>query len=244
MKPDGEDDLHYDTREERSSVSKTCFDGEGDVFIDYEEEENLLKLQLPFDIISVIFLVWLFYAVLFIVKATVTDDCTAVYWVLVFSIFPPLLFITYWVRLLRYAHMDFLLVPFNHSPFSTTFLISKAIKEVKRKQLNINGYILKGDLDITKGFPATVPLVVFAIGIMCNIVGIGGGELMGPLLLFLDIEPQVTSATSSLISLLSSSSNVFHYGVDNEIPLAVAAWMFPLGFAGEWSHLSMISLLF
>ena len=113
------------------------------------------------------------------------------------------------------------------------YLIFQGICEVKQRQLNISDYILKGDLDITKGFPAVVPLIAFAIGIMCNILGIGGGELMGPLLLFLHIEPQVSSATSSFLSLLSSSSNVLHYGVDNEIPLGVAAWMFPLGIVGK-----------
>ena len=107
------------------------------------------------------------------------------------------------------------------------------MQDVKRRQLSIDNYMLKGDLDITKGFPATVPIIAFVIGIMCNILGIGGGELMGPLLLFLHIEPQVTSATSSFLSFLSSSSNVLHYGVDNEIPLGVAAWIFPVGFVGK-----------
>ena len=104
---------------------------------------------------------------------------------------------------------------------------------MKKRQLNISNYILQGDLDVTKGFPAFVPLTAFVIGVMCNVLGIGGGELMGPLLLFLHIDPQVSSATSSFLSLLSSSSNVLHYGVDNEIPLGVAAWMFPLGIVGN-----------
>ncbi|MEC7609156.1 MAG: hypothetical protein VX964_03190 [Verrucomicrobiota bacterium] len=63
---------------------------------------------------------------------------------------------------------------------------------------------------------------------------INTGELMGPFLLVLGFEPQVSSATSSLLSLLSSSSNVVHYGVDREIPWKIAAWIFPVAVVGEF----------
>ena len=215
---------------DRLLIPKESFDGEGDVFIDYEKEESLSKVQFPWDIIGVIFVIWLFYAAVFIVTATVTENCTDVYWALVSIVFPPLFLVTYWVSFLYFPPIIFA------NPYFFTLnhhFIFQGICEVKQKQLNVSDYILKGDLDITKGFPAFVPLIAFAIGIMCNILGIGGGELMGPLLLFLHIEPQVSSATSSFLSLLSSSSNVLHYGVDNEIPLGVATWMFPLGIVGK-----------
>jgi len=36
------------------------------------------------------------------------------------------------------------------------------------------------------------------LGIMCNILGIGGGELMGPLLLYMKVDPQVVLLYSIL----------------------------------------------
>ena len=110
----------------------------------------------------------------------------------------------------------------------------QGIRVVRNKQLLHSDYIQKGDLDLTKGFSFSVPLVAFIIGIFCNILGIGGGELVGPLLLVLQLDPQVSSATSSILSLLSSSSNVVHYGVDGEIPLRTAAWVFPVGVFGMY----------
>jgi len=108
------------------------------------------------------------------------------------------------------------------------------IKLNRNRQLLRPDYLQKGDLDVTTGFPAMVPLITFVIGIFCNILGIGGGELMGPFLLVLGFESQVSSATSSVLSLLSSSSNVVHYGVDREIPWKIAAWIFPVAVVGEF----------
>jgi uncharacterized membrane protein YfcA len=35
------------------------------------------------------------------------------------------------------------------------------------------------------------PLLTFVIGIICSLLGIGGGELMGPLMLQMGLLPQV-----------------------------------------------------
>ena len=86
--------------------------------------------------------------------------------------------------------------------------------------------------------------------------------MLGPLLLWMKVDPQVklfllahihctinciiymtivvfwlflsklTSATTSMMSLLSSSSNVIHYAVDKEIPYFIAGWLFMFGFLG------------
>ena len=91
-----------DMHEERISIAKMSFDGEGDVFTDYEEETHVeaeVKIQYPYDIMRVIFIVWLLYAAIFIITAAVTEKCTAVYWVLTCVVFIPLLIITYWVGL-------------------------------------------------------------------------------------------------------------------------------------------------
>ena len=57
-------------------------------------------------------------------------------------------------------------------------------------QHTVPGYVLEGDIDFREisFFP---PLLAFIIGILCNILGIGGGELLGPLLLWMKVDPQV-----------------------------------------------------
>lgn len=51
------------------------------------------------------------------------------------------------------------------------------------------------------------------VGIFCALLGIGGGELMGPYLLAHHVLPQISSATTSFMSLSSSSSSVLHHFV-------------------------------
>ncbi|GFH15110.1 uncharacterized protein HaLaN_11277 [Haematococcus lacustris] len=50
-------------------------------------------------------------------------------------------------------------------------------------------------------------------GIVGGLLGLGGGMVVTPLLLHLRVHPQVTSATSSLMVLLSSSGALFSYTV-------------------------------
>ena len=187
-------------------------------------------------------------------------------------VLPLLVVVTYTVRMCSWKNkmecLFLLMQPWHLEP-------PQGIKLIRNRQLLRPDYLQKGDLDVTTGFPAMVPLITFVIGIFCNILGIGGGEiahyrmlicmylcmyvcmclytywlqclsvhymwcsintgeLMGPFLLVLGFESQVSSATSSALSLLSSSSNVVHYGVDREIPWKIAAWIFPVAVVGEF----------
>eukprot|EP01034_Spumella_vulgaris_P029346 gene29346-36382_t len=67
------------------------------------------------------------------------------------------------------------------------------------------------DLDFSK-IANTLPPAAFVIGIICSLLGIGGGELFGPLMLSYGILPQVSSATTSMLSLLNTGSNVVRSG--------------------------------
>jgi len=71
-----------------------------------------------------------------------------------------------------------------------------------------------------------LPLISAAIGLVAGLLGLGGGELMAPLLLVVGMLPQVASATSACMVLFTSSSNIAHYlvkGVLRPYPLYVAA---------------------
>ena len=55
---------------------------------------------------------------------------------------------------------------------------------------------------------------------------------MGPLLLWMSVPAQVTSATTAMMSLLASAANVVQYGVDGEIPWSIALWFLLFGTLG------------
>ena len=70
---------------------------------------------------------------------------------------------------------------------------------------------LPGDLRWTAKNSFVLPCVGAAIGMVAGLLGLGGGELMAPLLLVVGMLPQVASATSALMVLFTASSNVVHY---------------------------------
>ena len=62
------------------------------------------------------------------------------------------------------------------------------------------------DLDVSKSF--FVPtFAIFVIGIICNLLGIGGSELSLPLMLMLGVNPLVASSTAPAMSFFSSGGN-------------------------------------
>ena len=61
------------------------------------------------------------------------------------------------------------------------------------------------------GMAAGLPCMGAFIGVVAGLLGLGGGELMAPLLLVIGMHPQVASATSACMVLFSASSNVAHY---------------------------------
>eukprot|EP01035_Chromulina_nebulosa_P017316 gene17316-22857_t len=111
---------------------------------------------------------------------------------------------------------------------------------VAEQQKKFPEFVVAGDIDFsTMGF---IPAIcAFIIGILCSLLGIGGGELMGPLLLQLKVIPQVSSATTSLMSLFNSSSNVLHYAIIGEIPYILAVSVFAIGILGGEQNIQIHS---
>eukprot|EP01035_Chromulina_nebulosa_P022427 gene22427-29041_t len=90
---------------------------------------------------------------------------------------------------------------------------------------------LPGDIDWNRSafMPVIVVLAAFNIGITSALLGIGGGELMGPLLLKLKVLPQVSSATVPVMSLLNTSSSIIHYMTIDEFPYLAAFYTSIIG---------------
>lgn len=70
------------------------------------------------------------------------------------------------------------------------------------------------------------------IGIICSLLGIGGGELLSPLMLSYHIIPQVVSATSASLSFLNTLSLVIRAFVEKDVDIGAAVILFVIGFIG------------
>ena len=172
-----------------------------------EQDENdvsgkQVKMVLPWTTIKVLAAVWFVYAIIFICTQTAVDYCSAAYFILIASTYPIIIGTIYW-----------------------------SIRHIAAKQRVDFTSVVEGDLNFNKlsFFP---PLAAFGIGIISSLLGIGGGELMGPLLLAYHIMPQVSTATTSIMSLLNTASNIVHYAILGKINYELAAIMFIVGLSG------------
>ena len=55
-----------------------------------------------------------------------------------------------------------------------------------------------------------LPLAAFLVGLISALLGIGGGEILGPTLLLLNMNPLHSSTTTSVVALLNSGTNTLH----------------------------------
>jgi len=78
-----------------------------------------------------------------------------------------------------------------------------------------------------------IPLVATVIGLLSALLGIGGGELVGPILLLLNMNPKQSSATTATLSLLNSAANALHYSVSGMgISFGYSSCLWFAGFIG------------
>ena len=94
-----------------------------------------------------------------------------------------------------------------------------------------------------------LPCAGAAIGLVAGLLGLGGGELIAPLLLIVGMLPQVGAATSACMVLFTSSSDVAHYlseGVlapDLGYVLAAATLGFTSALCGRLLALRLVRVL-
>mmetsp|Transcript_100274 Transcript_100274/g.196878 ORF Transcript_100274/g.196878 Transcript_100274/m.196878 type:complete len:122 (+) Transcript_100274:72-437(+) len=61
------------------------------------------------------------------------------------------------------------------------------------------------------------------------LLGFGGGELIGPYLLHLKIQPLVSTATSGMMSFLNTALSLIHYAILGRVQYDKSAILFVLG---------------
>ena len=103
-----------------------------------------------------------------------------------------------------------------------------------KQQTDEPSRVLVGDIN-WKDTSFAAPALAFGIGIITSLLGIGGGELMGPMLYMLGVLPLVTSATIALMSLVNTSSSIIHYMFLNDVDYSAASILFVIGAAGGFT---------
>lgn len=128
--------------------------------------------------------------------------CSLSYGIVFFAIFPLLIGQSYW-----------------------------CLQHIIQLQRQDSSLKVSGDLDFTQ-LSYGPALFSFFIGIACSLLGIGGGELFGPLLLSYKLLPEVSSATTSMFSFLVTSSSLVYYISMDEFPFPSGLWGFGIGALG------------
>ncbi len=113
--------------------------------------------------LKVLLCIWIVYVVFYIIMKNFVSSCSAGYFITLGLLYIPLILTIWW-----------------------------SVRHISGRQRNNPESILTGDI-IFKDISVIPPIIAFIIGILCSLLGIGGGELMGPLLLILKVIPQVIS---------------------------------------------------
>jgi hypothetical protein len=103
--------------------------------------------------------------------------------------------------------------------------VYKAAAEQKNSPVTV----LIGDLKFDD-FDLKPTIFVFIVGILSSLLGIGGGELVGPLLLYLGVIPQVSSATTSILGFFNTFSILIREGAQADIDFQIGGILVAIGF--------------
>lgn len=147
----------------------------------------------------------LLFFILVNISMTLISKCSTLYWVFFASSYPILVVCCYYI-----------------------------IEYLSDAQVNNPESVLYGDVNVTQD-KLSRPIMSFLIGITCSLLGIGGGELFGPFLLSMKVLPQVSSATTSIMSMISSCNNIIHHMVLGSFPYESAGILFLVGAVGGTS---------
>lgn len=113
-------------------------------------------------------------------------------------------------------------------------IIAATTYGVKQVRAEENARNLPQEQRLTTKTLLGAPSFALAVGLIAGLLGLGGGELMVPMLLFLGMHPMVASATSGFMIFFSTSTNIVHYLVAGTLEpfLSYALFVGILAFSG------------
>ncbi|OMJ94769.1 hypothetical protein SteCoe_1948 [Stentor coeruleus] len=106
---------------------------------------------------------------------------------------------------------------------------------VKKTEICEKGHYSFDDGDIKwtykKCFIVTIASV--GAGIVVGLLGLGGGNLIGPMLLYLGVRPEISTISSSFTIFISSGTAAAQYFILGMIDFSYTAWFFGLSIIGS-----------
>eukprot|EP00755_Sulcionema_specki_P015541 Sspe_Gene.59695::Locus_32799_Transcript_1_9_Confidence_0.400_Length_1670::g.59695::m.59695 len=176
-----------------------------------EEKEKRTKQILeaesraPWPSIGLMFVFWCLFAAGY-VGLKEFGKCTAGYWGVLAAMYPILVvFVVIGVKL---------------------------VKMHKEERDAVGLPPVEGNIDWNSTKVIVGPAAACGVGLVAGLLGLGGGELMAPLLLELGMIPKVASATSAYMIIWTTSSNIVHYSVGGDLPAGYTILFCLLGFVG------------
>jgi len=115
------------------------------------------------------------------------ETCSITYWGLFTSIFPVL--------------------------FALTYLVARYLIDLENKKCRLHYKFMQGDIRYTPTNTIIVSLVSLGSGVLASLLGIGGGMVLSPVMLELEVLPAVTAATASYMILFTSISACVQFAV-------------------------------
>jgi len=106
--------------------------------------------------------------------------------------------------------------------------------EESREKINCEYDFAEGDVVWTKTNGIRLALVTILAGVIAGLIGIGGGMVIGPILLDLKFNPQVSSALTATNVLLSSSAVSVLVLMGGVVPIGEASFFALVCFGGAY----------
>ena len=162
-----------------------------------------------------VLLMWCIVSCFAILRANV-EGCSAGYWVITMFVFPFLLLLTYF--------------------------LSKRQVQSYNKKLALGWKPCPGDVEwISYKQALTYASVAGVAGVLGGLLGIGGGMIVSPLLLELQVLPRVASATSAIAVLVTSSSATLQFILLDMLSFDYMLFFMSVGVIGTYVGQTLIN---
>lgn len=106
-----------------------------------------------------------------------------------------------------------------------------AFQYLIKQQSQAPDVITSGDV-VWDSSTFSIPVVTFTIGLLTALLGFGGGELIGPYLLHLQLQPLVSTSTTGMIGFLNTGLSLVHYAILGHVKISAAFGVFAVGLVG------------
>eukprot|EP01031_Cornospumella_fuschlensis_P031972 gene31972-38659_t len=172
------------------------------------------RVQLPYKVLLVLTVSWCCYLAIILGRTSV-EKCSDGYIGLFIAAYVPLVACVVWGVMYNRRCITEQITEDDDPSLKRAH---DDFRSIENKMLNEN-YVM-------------LPIFTLGIGIVCALLGIGGGELFGPMMLHNHLSPVVTSATSSTLGLFNSLALVIRYIVQDEMSYNTGVILFFVGFFG------------